>query len=81
MLDPSVLYATNNGKDYVISLNIEAIFNPEGLEQMPEGGFFGITPAGETGGGFGTYSFYFDVNLNRRNFLPSEIDQVDFERP
>jgi hypothetical protein len=81
VLDPAVLYATNNGKDYVISLNIEAIFNPEGLEQMPEGGFFGITPAGNTGGGFGTYSFYFDVNLNRRNFLPPEIDQVDFERP
>jgi hypothetical protein len=48
---------------------------------MESGYGYGIAPAGETSGGFGTYSYYFDIYLTARNYLPPSADEVEFERP
>ena len=82
VLDP-VLISSYEGPNLtsVIYLNLFAILNPDSIEFMKDGGGFGVSPCGETSGGFGTYSFYFNVNLNKNNFLTPVADKIEFERP
>jgi hypothetical protein len=80
-LDPVMLPASSNGTLWYLDLNIFAILNPVTIEPMQDGSGFGVGPAGKTSGGFGTYSFYFDANLDMSNFLPPVADKIEFERP
>lgn len=80
VLNAAVLISNDQKLNLSVHLNIEAILNPDKLELM-EGGFgFGIAPAGEKGGGFGTYSYYFDVDLTLWNYLPPVANRIEFER-
>lgn len=81
VLDPVIIAATNDGKTFDVNLNVFAILNPEQIELMEDGGGFGVTPDGDTSGGFGTFSYYFDANLDYRNFLPPVVTEIEFERP
>lgn len=80
-LDPVMLPASSNGILWYLDLNIFAILNPVTIEPMQDGSGFGVGPEGKTSGGFGTYSFYFDANLDMNNFLPPVADKMEFERP
>jgi hypothetical protein len=79
--DPAINIGNDQKLNLYVHLNIAAILNPGKLELMESGYGYGIAPAGETSGGFGTYSYYFDIYLTARNYLPPSADEVEFERP
>ncbi|CAN5295362.1 hypothetical protein BH11BAC5_BH11BAC5_43280 [soil metagenome] len=81
VLDPAMLISNDQKLNLSVHLNMASILNPEKLELMEGGYGFGIAPAGETSGGFGTYSYYFDVDFTVLNYLPPVADKVESERP
>lgn len=62
-------------------LNVAALLHPEQIEKVNNGKGFGYKAIGVTHGGYGTYGFYFDINLDKNTILHQEITKIEFEEP